>query len=143
MVKTDGGDLEEPADVHCRLRRTENSNEYGTSAALKDVCVDNTNTQPTLSRWSMCWHFTKSLRIEPVMFLFMFSYILNTTCLTNMIMDKGCLFYYNYSIKICDNLSANRNESDSVEVLANNYNLYMNLLAPIGALVVIFPCAME
>ncbi|XP_071034459.1 probable peptidoglycan muropeptide transporter SLC46 isoform X1 [Parasteatoda tepidariorum] len=81
-----------------------------------------------------------SLRIEPVMFLFMFSFILNTTCLTNLMMDKGCLYYLNYSKHICDNLHNKtfKNESDNVEILANTYNLYLNMLAPIGAFVVIF-----
>lgn len=53
-------------------------------------------------------------------------------------MNKGCLFYLNYSREICDNLTAHRNASDDAEILANNYNLYLNLLAPIGAFVVIF-----
>ncbi|KFM74722.1 Proton-coupled folate transporter, partial [Stegodyphus mimosarum] len=90
------------------------------------------------NKCSRCVAIFKSLRIEPVMFLFMFSFILNSTCLTNMIMDKGCLFYLNYSKEICSNLSYYKDERDSVEILANNYNLYLDLLAPVGATVVIF-----
>lgn len=83
-------------------------------------------------------YIIKSLRIEPVMFLFMFSFILNTTCLTNMMMDKGCQFYFNYSKNVCDHIFDHHDERDNVEILANNYNLYLNLMAPIGAVVVIF-----
>ncbi|XP_054707387.1 proton-coupled folate transporter-like isoform X2 [Uloborus diversus] len=90
------------------------------------------------ARFHRCIELVKSLRTEPVMFLFMFSYILNSTCLTNMIMEKGCLYYLNYSKEICANLSHHKNASDDAEILANNYNLYINLLAPIGAVIVIF-----
>ncbi|XP_035209185.1 proton-coupled folate transporter-like isoform X2 [Stegodyphus dumicola] len=90
------------------------------------------------SKCSRCFQIFKSLRIEPVMFLFMFSFILNSTCLTNMIMEKGCLYYLNYSKEICSNLSYYKDQRDSVEILANNYNLYLDMLAPIGATVVIF-----
>ncbi|CAL1295790.1 unnamed protein product [Larinioides sclopetarius] len=128
------------SDVKCKLRHTGSPSDYGTSDMEdgKTIIVDGNEKPVASSRISSCLEITKSLRIEPVMFLFMFSYILNTTCLTNMIMNKGCLFYLNYSKDICDNLTAHRNESDNAEILANNYNLYLNLLAPIGAFVVIF-----
>ncbi|GFY69172.1 hypothetical protein TNIN_320341 [Trichonephila inaurata madagascariensis] len=90
------------------------------------------------SWWSAIRRIGKLLGIEPVMFLFMFSYILSTTCLTNMIMDKACLFYFNYSQEICENKTAYKNVNDNLEIVANNYSLYLNLLAPIGAFVVIF-----
>lgn len=90
------------------------------------------------SRARKFFNLLKSLRIEPVMFLFMFSFILNTTCLTNMMMDKGCLYYFNYSKNICDHIFDHKDERDNVEILANNYNLYLNLMAPISAIVVIF-----
>ncbi|XP_042900405.1 proton-coupled folate transporter-like [Parasteatoda tepidariorum] len=93
-----------------------------------------------LSRTSKCLEIICSLRIEPVMFLFMFSFILNTTCLTNLMMDKGCRFYYKYPKNVCDDIhnDSNIKASNDVEILANNYNLYLNFLAPISACVVIF-----
>ncbi|XP_071034460.1 proton-coupled folate transporter isoform X3 [Parasteatoda tepidariorum] len=84
--------------------------------------------------------FIKSMRIEPVMFLFMFSSVLNSTFLTNLIMDKGCLLHYNYSQNVCDNLHNQSNEMhrNKVEMIANNYNLYLSFLVPVGAFMVIF-----
>ncbi|KAF8765127.1 Proton-coupled folate transporter like protein [Argiope bruennichi] len=140
MGETSGDNLEHTSGVFCRLRHGDSFNEYGTSGMEKDerIVTDEKEEAAPSSRIASCLKIIISLRIEPVMFLFMFSYILNTTCLTNMIMNKGCLFYFNYSKEICDNVTAYRNESDNVEILANNYNLYINLLAPIGAFVVIF-----
>lgn len=100
--------------------------------------VDSCNEPSEALTLRKCCYVIKSLRIEPVMFLFMFSFILNTTCLTNMMMDKGCQFYYNYSKNVCDHIFDHHDERDNVEILANNYNLYLNLMAPIGAIVVIF-----
>ncbi|GFT90994.1 hypothetical protein NPIL_15531 [Nephila pilipes] len=116
-------------EVHCRSKGTETSNL---------IPVANGGQQTTMFKCCAVLRTVKSLRIEPVMFLFMFSYILSTTCLTNMIMDKACLFYFNYSQEICDNKTAYKNENDNLEILANNYNIYLNLLAPIGAFIVIF-----
>lgn len=83
-------------------------------------------------------YFLGSLRIEPVMFIFMFSFILNTTCLTNMMMDKSCLYYFNYSKNVCDHIFDHHDERDNLEILANNYNLYLDCLELIAAAVVIF-----
>ncbi|KAG8192197.1 hypothetical protein JTE90_009960 [Oedothorax gibbosus] len=130
------------AQTYSKLKDTSKdaeTSEYGT-ADLKDNSSHLEHEARSPSKLSICWQTFLSLRIEPVMFLFMFSFILNTTCLTNMMMDKACLFYLNYTKAICDNLSDIRykDERDEVEIVANNYNLYLNFLAPIGAFVVIF-----
>ncbi|GFR03411.1 hypothetical protein TNCT_569171 [Trichonephila clavata] len=82
--------------------------------------------------------FLRTLTIEPVMFLFTFAFLLNISCLTNLMMDKGCLYHLNYSREICKNLSNYPAEKDNVEILANNYSLYSNLLSLIGAVSMIF-----
>lgn len=80
----------------------------------------------------------RTLTIEPVMFLFTFAFIMNISCLTNLIMDKGCLYHLNYSVEICKNLSSYPAEKDEVEIMANNYSLYSSLQSLIGAVTMIF-----
>lgn len=87
---------------------------------------------------SNCWTRLKSITIEPFVFAFMFSYSLNRSCLTNMIMDKGCLYNLNFAEDICKNLSAHTEDKKIVEIVANNYTLYTNLMSLVGAFQMIF-----
>lgn len=98
-------------------------------------CVSPLEESFTLTNF---FYFLGSLRIELLMFLFMFSFILNTTCLTNMMMDKSCLYYFSYSKNVCDHIFEHHDERDNLEMLANNYNLYLDCLELIAAAIVIF-----
>lgn len=79
-----------------------------------------------------------SLTIEPVMFSFMFGYVMIMSVMSNMMMDKGCLYYFNYSSEVCSNLSAHETEKNNVEILSTNYSLYSNLLSFVAAFLMIF-----
>ncbi|GFU31646.1 hypothetical protein NPIL_252031 [Nephila pilipes] len=85
-----------------------------------------------------CLRSLKTLTIEPIVLIFSFAFVMNLSCLTNLMMDKGCLYHLNYSKEICKNLSGYPEEKDNVEILANNYSLYSNLMGLIGAVVMIF-----
>lgn len=98
--------------------------------------LDSTTSKKTLII-KFC-NFFASLKIELVLFLFMFSFILNTTCLTNMMMDKGCLYYFKNSKNVCLHIFEHHDERNNVEILANNYNLYLDCLELIAAFIVTF-----
>ncbi|GBL95806.1 hypothetical protein AVEN_727-1 [Araneus ventricosus] len=80
----------------------------------------------------------RSLTIEPIVFLFAFGFAMNLSCLSNMMMNKGCLYYFNYSTSVCNNLSHYPSEKTDVEILANNYSMYYSLMDLIGALMMVF-----
>lgn len=95
-------------------------------------------TDHEASKCSRILKYISTLTIEPVMFCFIFAFILNMSCLTNMIMDKGCRYHLNYTDEICKNLSGHAEEKETVEILANNYSLYSNLMSLIAAFQMIF-----
>ncbi|GFU31644.1 MFS domain-containing protein [Nephila pilipes] len=70
----------------------------------------------------------KQLRIEVVMFLFMFSYVVRSVSSTSMIMDKVCLVHLGESEEICGNLSNHLNIKHKVEKLANNYHVAHSMI---------------
>ncbi|XP_042895381.1 proton-coupled folate transporter isoform X1 [Parasteatoda tepidariorum] len=90
------------------------------------------------NRCSRCLRFLTTLTIEPAMFLFMFGFMINMSCLSNLIMDKACLYYYNYTEELCNNISFYPIEKTNLEKLSNNYMLYSQVLSLIAALVMIF-----
>ncbi|GFW26563.1 MFS domain-containing protein [Trichonephila clavipes] len=65
----------------------------------------------------------KQLRIEVVLFLYMFSYIVRAVSSTSMIMDKVCLVHFGESKEICANLKDHLDIKHKVEKLANNYHV--------------------
>ncbi|CAL1284791.1 unnamed protein product [Larinioides sclopetarius] len=93
---------------------------------------------PELNKCLRAAFCLKSLTIEPIMFLFSFAFVMNLSCLSNMMMNKGCLYYYNYSTSVCNNLSHYPSEKTDVEKLANNYSMYNSLTGLIGAFMMIF-----
>ncbi|XP_054711399.1 solute carrier family 46 member 3-like [Uloborus diversus] len=118
------------------LKKNDNSIQYGGMSG-DDVPLL-TDAFPKRSKFSKFWELVCSLTIEPVIFSFLFAFVMNATVLSNMIMDKGCLYYFNYSREICQNLSGHPTEKDNVEILANNYSLYNSLTGLIGAFAMIF-----
>lgn len=90
------------------------------------------------SKCTKLYGILTTLTIEPVLFTFMLAFFINMCNLTNMMMDKGCLFHMNYSTEICNNLSYHKSEKNKVEILANNYALYSNLTSFIGAFMMTF-----
>ncbi|GFQ80084.1 MFS domain-containing protein [Trichonephila clavata] len=65
----------------------------------------------------------KQLRIEVVLFLYMFSYIVRSVSSTSMIMDKVCLVHFGEPKEICENLKDHLDVKHKVEKLANNYQV--------------------
>ncbi|XP_015907699.1 proton-coupled folate transporter [Parasteatoda tepidariorum] len=68
------------------------------------------------------------MKIEVVMFLYMFSYILRSVSSTTMIMDKACIVHLGYSEEICKNLAEHKDIKNVVEKLANNYSVGHSLI---------------
>lgn len=70
----------------------------------------------------------KQLRIEVVLFLYMFSYVVRAVSSTSMIMDKVCLVHFEESEKVCSNLANNLDVKHKVEKLANNYHVAHSMI---------------
>ncbi|XP_035233688.1 proton-coupled folate transporter-like [Stegodyphus dumicola] len=124
--------------VKTPLKNDDCSIQYGGFPEQQNASLLKTDSFSTQNEYPRGLRTLKSLTIEPVFFCFMFAYMLNVSCLTNMMMDKGCLYKLNYSSIICQNLSAHKDEKENVEILANNYALYSNLMSFIGALTMTF-----
>ncbi|GBL95792.1 hypothetical protein AVEN_716-1 [Araneus ventricosus] len=125
----------EKAQINTPLKSYEGNIQYG-SINEKDplLAVEEVELNKCV-RISFC---LRSLTIEPIVFLFSFGFIMNLSCLSNMMMNKGCLYYFNYSSSVCNNLSHYPSEKTDVEILANNYSMYYNLMGLIGALMMVF-----
>ncbi|GFY58799.1 MFS domain-containing protein [Trichonephila inaurata madagascariensis] len=65
----------------------------------------------------------KQLRIELVLFLYMFSYVVRAVSSTSMIMDKVCLVHFGEPKEICSDLKNHLDIKHKVEKLANNYHV--------------------
>lgn len=126
------------ADVQTPLKKGDYNIQYGgVSKNEEDVELIHTGDR-TENKCMKLYRILTTLTIEPVLFTFMLAYFINVCNLTNMMMDKGCLFHMNYSTDICSNLSYHESEKKKVEILANNYSLYANMTSFIGAFIMIF-----
>ncbi|CAL1284794.1 unnamed protein product [Larinioides sclopetarius] len=65
----------------------------------------------------------KQLKIEVIMFLFFFSYIMRAVSSTTMIVDKVCIVHLNQSEYVCHHLKEHKDLKSTVEKIANNYHL--------------------
>lgn len=65
----------------------------------------------------------KQLKIEVIMFLYMFSYIMRSVSSTSMIVDKVCIVHLNQSEYDCHHLKEHKDLKSTVEKIANNYHL--------------------
>ncbi|XP_054710864.1 proton-coupled folate transporter-like [Uloborus diversus] len=119
------------------LKKNDTTIQYGGLSTGDDVPLL-TDAFTTQSRFSKIYETVCSLTIEPVMFSFMFAFVMNMIIVSNMIMDKGCLYYYNYSREVCQNLSGHPDVKETVEILANNYSVYCSLTSFLGALGMVF-----
>lgn len=128
----------EAVDVQTPLNKSDCNIQYGgVSKNEEDVALIDAG-DGTESKCMKLYGILTTLTIEPVLFSFMLAYFMNITNLTNMMMDKGCLFHMNYSADICSNLSYHESEKKKVEILANNYSLYANLTSFLAAFIMIF-----
>lgn len=126
------------SDVQTPLKKGDCNIQYGgVSKNEEDVELIHTGDR-TGNKCMKLYGILTTLTIEPVLFTFMLAYFMNICNLTNMMMDKGCLFHMNYSTDICSNLSFHESEKKKVEILANNYSLYANLTSFIAAFIMIF-----
>ncbi|XP_055938688.1 proton-coupled folate transporter-like [Argiope bruennichi] len=125
----------EKAEVNTPLKSDEGNIQYG-SVNDKDPLMMASDPEVNICmRVCFC---LRSLTIEPIMFLFSFAFVMNLSCLSNMMMNKGCLYKFNYSESVCNNLSNYPSEKKDVEVLANNYSMYYSLVGLIGAFMMVF-----
>ncbi|KAF8764218.1 proton-coupled folate transporter-like [Argiope bruennichi] len=70
----------------------------------------------------------KQLKIEVVMFMYMFSYIMRSVSSTSMILDKVCIVHLNESEYVCHHLKDHKDLKTTVEKIANNYHLGHSML---------------
>ncbi|KAG8197164.1 hypothetical protein JTE90_011324 [Oedothorax gibbosus] len=138
-----GSTKEEDVPSILEADSTASSNFRKIDAPLKDVASSiNGDDEPVIietnNKTVSCCTKLKSLTIEPFVFAFLFAYYVNKSCLTNMIMDKGCLYTLNFTKDVCRNLSGHQTEKALVEILGNNYTLYANLLQIFGAFQTMF-----
>ncbi|XP_022255399.1 proton-coupled folate transporter-like [Limulus polyphemus] len=84
-----------------------------------------------VSRAQRVWNIVTGLTIEPFLILFMFGQSMRMVTLQNLLLDKSCLQFFNFSDDVCANLSLHNytQEKDQVLIVANNYNLYDILIS--------------
>ncbi|GIY30030.1 hypothetical protein CDAR_445151 [Caerostris darwini] len=121
--------------VDADLKNDQGNIQYGSVDA--DIALTYSDAMKPNKCIRICMLF-KSLTIEPIMFAFSFAFVMNLSCLSNMMIDKGCVTYFNYSKEICSNLSAYPDAKDNVEKLATDYSMYFNMMSLIGAVAMIF-----
>ncbi|XP_054706593.1 proton-coupled folate transporter-like [Uloborus diversus] len=71
----------------------------------------------------------RQMKVELLMFVYTLSYALRSVSQTTIIIDKVCLVHFNYSSRICFNISYYPDVKNEVVKLANNYLLGYNFLA--------------
>ncbi|GIY43407.1 uncharacterized protein CEXT_808951 [Caerostris extrusa] len=121
--------------VDADLKNDQGNIQYGSVDA--DIALTYSDAMKPNKFIRICMLF-KSLTIEPIMFSFSFAFVMNLSCLSNMMIDKGCVTYFNYSKEICGNLSAYPDAKDNVEKLATDYSMYFTMMSLIGAVAMIF-----
>ncbi|XP_054706590.1 proton-coupled folate transporter-like [Uloborus diversus] len=77
------------------------------------------------------------MRVEVLIFLYMFAYALRMVSQTTIIMDKVCLVHFNHSSSICSNISDYPDIKNEVVKLANNYIIGYNLLSFLPASILV------
>lgn len=70
----------------------------------------------------------KNMKLEVIMFLYYFSYVLRSITNTTMIIEKVCIVHLKQSQDVCDHLAQHSDVKVMVEKLANNYNLGHSLI---------------
>ncbi|KAL4238583.1 hypothetical protein ACF0H5_003290 [Mactra antiquata] len=85
----------------------------------------------TVKTWNINF---KSITVEPIMFLYMFSSFLQFTTLQALIYDKVCMERYNDTV--CDNLSNDtfEAEEDIVQKKTSTWFLYFNITMTVPAM---------
>lgn len=103
-----------------------NKNEYvkdETSDQGKDPLSALSNTEEKILNSEV-----KNMKVELIMFLFMFCYILRAVTSTTMIMQKVCVVHLGYSEVVCNNLTSVPGLKSTVEKMANNYGVGHSLI---------------
>lgn len=76
--------------------------------------------------------FIKTLRVEPYMFLFIFSYSLKMVTLQQLFQDKICHNNYGYPDEFCENINQKQYEDSDkkIKILqdSTSYQLYTHLI---------------
>lgn len=127
----------EKPEVQTPLKKDDCTVQYGGVTTDENVHLIDSDSKDENKCTKVCG-ILANLTIEPAIFGFMFAFIMNLSIMTNMMMDKGCLYHLNYSSEICQNLSNHPEEKKNVEILATTYSLYSNLTNFIAALLMTF-----
>lgn len=90
----------------------------------------------TSSKTTEILHFIAGLKIEVVMFMYMFSSVLRMVSTTTLIMDKVCLSNLNFSQEVCSNLAGNPVQKNQVEKLANNISVGHGMIMMLPACII-------
>lgn len=70
-----------------------------------------------------CLKFLRSLKLEVIMFIYMFSYIMRSISSTTMIIEKVCIVHLGYPEDLCRDLEKNTTIKIQLEKMGNNYNV--------------------
>lgn len=125
------------SDARAPLKKDDCHIQYGGISSEDNVqLMDSDNASD--SKCMKIYSIVTTLTLEPALFGFMFAYLMNVSCMTNLMIDKGCLYHMNYSHEICENLTYHKAEKKSVEMLANDYSVYVNLTSFIAAFLMTF-----
>ncbi|KAG8197166.1 hypothetical protein JTE90_011326 [Oedothorax gibbosus] len=100
--------------------------------ALKDLQTQNKKYGFSVSATEIL-NFVKDMKIELVMFLYMFSSVVRMVSTTTMILDKACLSNLNFTAEVCANLSHHPVEKTASEKLANNVSVGHGLILMLPA----------
>jgi len=83
-------------------------------------------------RWSRIKRLISSLKVEPYMFLLMFSYSIKAVTVQELYQDKTCLFELKMSKHFCLGLQNKLYKSSSIKMkilkLSSDYSLYQTLI---------------
>ncbi|XP_068215100.1 probable peptidoglycan muropeptide transporter SLC46 [Palaemon carinicauda] len=91
------------------------------------------------SCWSTVKRYLGTITVEPAMFLFFFGYGLENVFITNLWIDKICLYHFNYSEEICRTIDSGKHpdEQANVQKTTTIYNLYANVLQYLPAVFIV------
>lgn len=79
--------------------------------------------------------FLNKLRIEPFLFLVMFSLMVKEVSQQSLIMDKVCRLQFNQPKKICDNLVKHESLLESVQKVSTHYKIGHGLITIVPSIV--------
>lgn len=114
--------LQEVSDLDQQLHSfvANNSTEYGEPQEEVKGC----------KRFLKALQQVKNITIEPILFLYLLSWTIQSSISTNLLLDKVCI-EKNYSSEICANLSSYPNNQIEVQRVVTKINMYMDLLTNI------------